>query len=272
MSGVCPLALLNHTRSNLFRFVFPHFRRRKQREAGDMRLFAEMRSRRHWVLRKGGVTLVLVASSILFFYRWVNVHPPTPPPLQLFQGAPVQQSTPSSMRYAASTDAASDTSQASTGSHASQVHEWVPRQASGTDNSQQTVTNRDAKAVKPSMESSEAVPLSGPDSLEGAQELWAAMGPTTAFWLDPLEQLDSSSDVLWKNSPARTGEEILSDENEIEVAERKRWQEWAKHAAEHERQRRMKVRVMRLASKRAQRFATRSGPIWKTGYFLAENC
>lgn len=98
------------------------------------------------------------------------------------------------------------------------------------------------------MESSEAVPLSGPDSLEGAQELWAAMGPTTAFWLDPPEQLDSSAGASWQNNPGRSGEEILSDENEIDVAERRRWQEWAKHAAEHERQRRMKVRVVGLVS------------------------
>lgn len=38
------------------------------------------------------------------------------------------------------------------------------------------------------------------------------------------------------------GEELLSDENEVDVAERRRWQEWARHAAEHERQRRIQVR------------------------------
>lgn len=81
--------------------------------------------------------------------------------------------------------------------------------------------------------------------MEGAQELWAAMGPTTAFWLDLSEQLDSSADAAWNSRPLCNGEELLSDENEFEVAERKRWQEWAKHAAEHERQRRMKVRVSR---------------------------
>lgn len=201
-----------------------------------------------------------------YFYRRVNAHP-TPQPLQHLQGTPVQQSTPSSVRCDASIDSAAETSQASAGSHTSQVHEWVPRRASGRD-SFQIVVIPDVNSGKPLVESSEAVPLSGPVSLEGAQELWAVMGPTTAFWLDPPEQLDSSADVLWENSTARTGEEILSDENEIDVAERKRWQEWAKHAAEHERQRRMKVRVMGLASKRARRFATRKGPRWKGRTFL----
>lgn len=45
---------------------------------------------------------------------------------------------------------------------------------------------------------------------------------------------------MWKR-PLLEGEDLLSDENELEVAERKRWQEWAKHAAEHERQRRIQV-------------------------------
>lgn len=94
------------------------------------------------------------------------------------------------------------------------------------------------------MESPEVVPPPGRDSLEGTEELWAAMGPTTDFWLDP-PQFDPSIDALWNSSvPVRSGDGLLSDENEIDVAERKRWQEWAKHAAEHERQRRMKVRVV----------------------------
>lgn len=158
-------------------------------------------------------------------------------------------SSHSSVHCDAPSDAASEASQAGRGSHPSQVHEWVPRQASGGD-SFQSVVSPGKNVAKPVVESSEAVSLSGPDSLEGAQELWAAMGPTTAFWLDPQEQLDSSVEFSWETSPARsgeeTGEEILSDENEIDVAERRRWQEWAKHAAEHERQRRMKVRVMCL--------------------------
>lgn len=41
--------------------------------------------------------------------------------------------------------------------------------------------------------------------------------------------------------PVLAGDELLSNENEVEGAERRRWQEWAKHAAEHERQRRIKV-------------------------------
>ena len=165
---------------------------------------------------------------------------PTTPPFQLLQGPPVQQSSPSSVRCDTSIDAAPEASQASKGSRTSQVHELVPRRASGGD-SFQAVVNPGATVAKRVVESSEAVPLSVPDSLEGAQELWAAMSPTTAFWLDAPEQLDSSADVSWMNSPARSGEDILSDENEIDVAERRRWQEWAKHAAEHERQRRMKV-------------------------------
>lgn len=34
---------------------------------------------------------------------------------------------------------------------------------------------------------------------------------------------------------------VDKNEAESEEAERKRWREWAKHAAEHERQRRIKV-------------------------------
>lgn len=49
-----------------------------------------------------------------------------------------------------------------------------------------------------------------------------------AMWKRPLHELHE-------------GEGLLSDENELEVAERRRWQEWAKHAAEHERQRRIQV-------------------------------
>lgn len=43
--------------------------------------------------------------------------------------------------------------------------------------------------------------------------------------------------------PVHYGEETepLLDESEVEIAERRRWQEWARHAAEQERQRRMKV-------------------------------
>lgn len=48
---------------------------------------------------------------------------------------------------------------------------------------------------------------------------------------------------MWKRPlhELHEGEDLLSDENELEVAERRRWQEWAKHAAEHERQRRIQV-------------------------------
>lgn len=174
----------------------------------------------------------------------------------------MQQSTPSSVRCDESINAAPEASQASTGSRTSQVHEWVPRRASGGD-SFQNVDSPGVIVAKPAVESSETVPLSGPDSLEGAQELWAAMGPTTAFWLGLPEQFDSSADASWKNSPSRTGQEIVSDENEIDVdlAERRRWQEWAKHAAEHERQRRMKVRMMVLASQRARRFVARKDSV-----------
>lgn len=43
--------------------------------------------------------------------------------------------------------------------------------------------------------------------------------------------------------PMHYGEELepLLDESAAEIAERRRWQEWAKHAAEQERQRRVKV-------------------------------
>lgn len=147
----------------------------------------------------------------------------------------MQHSTPS-VRCDTSID--EEALQASTGSHTSKVREWLPRRVSGED------SLPGAKVAKPVAESSQAVPPSGSDLLEGSQELWAAMGPKPIFWLDPPYQFDSSADMLWENSPARTREELLSDENEIDVAERRRWQEWAKHAAEHERQRRMKVRVI----------------------------
>lgn len=50
-------------------------------------------------------------------------------------------------------------------------------------------------------------------------------------------------DPMWNGVPAHNGEELelLSDEGEREIVERRRWQEWAKHAAEQERQRRVKV-------------------------------
>eukprot|EP00752_Nemacystus_decipiens_P011879 g10534.t1 len=146
-------------------------------------------------------------------------------------GPPLQQSSPSSVGCDTSIDEAPEALQARKGSHTSEVHEWVTGRTCGADEIR-TVVN-------PVAEPSEAV--SGPDSMEGAQGLWAAMGPTTSFWLDPPEKSDSSVDVSWRDRPARGGEEILSDENEIDVAERRRWQEWAKHAAEHERQRRMKI-------------------------------
>lgn len=47
--------------------------------------------------------------------------------------------------------------------------------------------------------------------------------------------------ALWNNLPMHDGDALLSDESEREVVERRRWQEWAKHATEHERQRRIKV-------------------------------
>lgn len=40
------------------------------------------------------------------------------------------------------------------------------------------------------------------------------------------------------------GFEPLMDEEEAELAERRRWQEWAKYAAEQERQRRVKVKSL----------------------------
>lgn len=159
----------------------------------------------------------------------------------------MQQSAPSSVHSDASAHSRPETSRASTGSHAHH-HDWVPRRASGSE-SFQAGDGPGVKAAKqisklPKMESPEVVPPSRRDSLEGTEELWAGMGPTTAFWLDPPEHLDSSVDALWSSVPVRSGEGLLSDENEIDVAERKRWQEWAKHAAEHERQRRMKVSVV----------------------------
>lgn len=49
--------------------------------------------------------------------------------------------------------------------------------------------------------------------------------------------------ALWNSMPVHYGEEMepLLDESEVEIAERRRWQEWARHAAEQERQRRVKV-------------------------------
>lgn len=47
--------------------------------------------------------------------------------------------------------------------------------------------------------------------------------------------------AVWNNLPLQDGDELVSDESEKEAGERRRWQEWAKHATEHERQRRMKV-------------------------------
>lgn len=93
--------------------------------------------------------------------------------------------------------------------------------------------------VEPSAKPS--IPLSSGHSLEDAQEGWAAIRPP-ALWLDLPEQSDSWADVMRNNWPLDSGDELLSDENESDVAERRRWQQWAKHAAEHERQRRMKVR------------------------------
>lgn len=161
----------------------------------------------------------------------------------------MQQSAPSSVRSDASLHSGPETSRASTGSHTHQVHDWVSRRASESESFQAGdgpgVKAAKQKAEPSKMESSGVAPLSRRDSLEGTEELWAAFGPTTAFWLDPSEHLDSSVDALWNSVPARSGDGLLSDENEIDVAERKRWQEWAKHAAEHERQRRMKVSVVR---------------------------
>lgn len=94
--------------------------------------------------------------------------------------------------------------------------------------------------VEPSAKSTETIPLSGSDPVEDAQEGWAAIRPP-ALWLDFPEQSDSWADVMRNNWPLDSGDEILSDENESDVAERRRWQQWAKHAAEHERQRRIKV-------------------------------
>eukprot|EP00903_Cladosiphon_okamuranus_P014633 g13569.t1 len=171
-------------------------------------------------------------------------------------GPPVQHS---SVHCDASSDATSG-ARAGTGSHPSQMHEWVPRRASGRARFQSVVSPGESVA-NPVVDSSEAVPLSGPDSLEGAQELWAAMGPIT-LWLDTPEQLNSSVDLSWESSPARSGEEpgeeILSDENQIDVAERRRWQEWAKHAAEHERQRRMKILESMDREESTERLARRA--------------
>ncbi len=161
----------------------------------------------------------------------------------------MQQLAPSSVRSDTSVHSGPETSRSSTGGRAHH-HDWVPRRASGRE-SFQTDDGPGVKAAKrvaesSKMESPEVVPLSRRDSssLEGTEELWAAMGPTTAFWLDPPENLDYSVDALWNSVPVRSGGGLLSDENEIDVAERKQWQEWAKHAAEHERQRRMKVSVV----------------------------
>lgn len=56
-----------------------------------------------------------------------------------------------------------------------------------------------------------------------------------------VEEYVPEGGAMWKR-PLHEGEDLLSDENELEVAERRRWQEWARHAAEHERQRRIQVR------------------------------
>lgn len=168
----------------------------------------------------------------------------TPLPWYLCQATLGRRSSSSSARSDASVYSSIPAeSQANAGTRARQLHDWVPRQAPGSESFQACVTGMGV--AKPSFGPSETVPLSSGNSMEGAQEVWAAMGPTTAFWLDLPEQVDSSADATWNNRPIYTGEDVLSDENEFEVAERRRWQEWAKHAAEHERQRRMKVRVCR---------------------------
>ncbi|CAM9912128.1 unnamed protein product, partial [Scytosiphon promiscuus] len=87
-----------------------------------------------------------------------------------------------------------------------------------------------------STEASEEIEL---DSVFGAREISAKTGQT--FRLDSPDRLSSSLGAMWGDRPVRDGEALLSDESELEVAERKRWQEWARHAAEHERQRRIKI-------------------------------
>lgn len=165
-------------------------------------------------------------------------------PWFLSQGTPGRQSSSSPARSDASAQSSIPAeSQGSAGTLGHQLHDWVPQQAPGREGFQAGGTGMGV--VGQLADPSETVLLSGRDSVEGAEELWAAMGPTTAFWLDLPEQLDSSADAAWATSPICNGEELLSDENKFEVAERRRWQEWAKHAAEHERQRRMKVRISR---------------------------
>lgn len=66
---------------------------------------------------------------------------------------------------------------------------------------------------------------------------------------------------MWSTMPARSGDDLLSDEDGVEVAERKRWQEWAKHAAEHERQRRIRVRCTRVCE-----------PELHSGVFVGDPC
>lgn len=64
-------------------------------------------------------------------------------------------------------------------------------------------------------------------------------------WKDPESSLRQPpvAGAAWNAVPLQeaTVPEPLLDEDEGEVMERKRWQEWAKHAAEQERQRRIKV-------------------------------
>lgn len=53
--------------------------------------------------------------------------------------------------------------------------------------------------------------------------------------------------ATWKSWNGQSEGGLLSDENKVDLIERKQWQEWARHAAEHERQRRIKVRKKSLA-------------------------
>ncbi|CBN74279.1 conserved unknown protein [Ectocarpus siliculosus] len=120
----------------------------------------------------------------------------------------------------------------------------MPPQAPGNESFQTGEATRAAEGcmteVEPSAKSAETIPLSGSDPVEDAQEGWAAIRPP-ALWLDLPEESDSWADAMRNNWPLDSGDELLSDENESDVAERRRWQQWAKHAAEHERQRRMKI-------------------------------
>lgn len=113
----------------------------------------------------------------------------------------------------------------------------VPVLRSSTTKSFQTTCSEGVLGVEGlSSEPSEKIHL---DSVLDAHEISARTGQ--AFRLHSPEQLSSSMDAMWSDRPVRNGEALLSDESEFEVAERKRWQEWARHAAEHERQRRIKV-------------------------------